>query len=149
MKRYIKNTEQFEELHTIECMSRINPQLCENLQITVDVVQGGEGPIPHVHVYHDKNCNPKKCSYVRLDVAEYSTHHKYNIPLPSKLKKQFIEVMTSIWRKYFIETPSGLRPATGYEAAVNTWVDTYEHGDYSKFTLDEKGELIPPDYSQL
>jgi len=149
MKRYIHEVEQSSIFDTIEAMAQINPQLCEKLTIRVDVVQGGEGPIPHMHVYHDKTLNSKKCSYVRLDKAEYSTHHKDNVPLPSKLKKQFLKVMDTIWPKYIIETSTGYRPATGYEAAVGTWVDTYEHGDYSKFNLDENGDLIPVDYSSL
>lgn len=150
MKKYIRNNEHIEDLEPIESMAIINPRLCRNLTIQVEIEQRDEGPIPHVHVYHDKTRNPNKCSYVRLDLPEYSYHHKDNIPLPSKLKKEFIEVMTSPWSKTKVETPTGVRYQTGYEAAVYTWVDTFEsEGDYSKFNLDEHGELIQPDYNKL
>lgn len=150
MKRYIKNNEQFEELQPIEAMAVINPKLCRNLTIQVEVEQRDEGPIPHVHVYHDKTRNPKKCSYIRLDSASYSTHHTDNKILSDRLKEEFIKVMSSPWSKYKVETPTGVRYQTGYEAAVDTWIDTFEdEGDYSKFNLDANGELIQPDYTQL
>lgn len=82
----------------IEAMSIINPKLCRNLAIQVEVEQRDEGEIPHLHVYHDKTRNPKKCSYVRLDKAEYSPHHDI-MPL-GNLKDQFIKVMTSPWQKH-------------------------------------------------
>lgn len=153
MKRYIHEVEQpstFDSLNPIEAMAIINPKMCKNLTIQVEVEQRDEGPIPHMHIYHDKTRDPKKCSYVRLDEPSYSTHHSDNVPLPPNLKKQFIKVMTSPWPKQIIQTPTGYRPATGYEAAVDTWVDTFEgEGDYSKFNLDENGNLIPVDYSNL
>ena len=130
-------------------MAIINPQLCNNISIQVEVEQRDEGPIPHMHVYHNKTRNPKECSYIRLDAPEYSTHHKDNIPLSNKLKKEFIQVMTQPWQKHIIAVPSGYRPATGYEAAVDIWVDTFEKGDYSKFNLDADGNVIPIDYSKL
>lgn len=142
-------------LRTIEAMSTINPQLCEQLTIQVEVEQSGEGQIPHVHVYHDKTRDETKCSYIRLDKAEYSPHHDSkgnktdNKPLSKKLKREFISVMTGDWPHKYTETVSGVRIATGYEAAVDTWVDTYEHGDYSKFRKDENGNLIMPDYNKL
>lgn len=145
MKRYVRSTKY------IEAMAIINPKLCKLLAIQVEVEQRDEGPVPHVHVYHDKTRNPRKCSYVRLDMPEYSYHHSDNIPLPPKLKEQFIQVMNSPWSKEKIEMPDGsFRSATGYEAAVNTWVDTFEsEGDYSKFSFSEDGTLRMPDYSKL
>ena len=110
MKKYIRTSEY------IEAMAIVNPRLCKNMTIQIEVDQRDEGPIPHMHVYHDKTRNPKKCSYIRLDKAEYSQHHGYNLPLPAKLKKEFIEVMNSPFRKY----------SSGYEYAVETWADTYE-----------------------
>ena len=102
-----------------------------------------------MHVYHDKTRELAKCSCIRLDKAAYYVHHPCNIFLPDHLKNQFIELMTNTWSKYIIEISTGYRSATGYEAAVGTWVDTYEHGDYSKFNLDGNGDLIPLDYSNL
>lgn len=143
MKRFIRSSDY------IQAMATINPQLCNQLQISVEVEQRNEGDIPHVHVYHDKSRNPRKCSYIRLDKPEYSDHHKNAKPLPPALKKEFIEVMTSPWQKELIETPTGVRPATGYEAAVGIWVDTYEEGNLDKFETDSNGQLIPVDYSNL
>lgn len=145
MKRYIHQVEQ------IVAMSTINPKLCKDFGIEVEVEQRDEGPIPHLHVYHDRTRNPKNCSYIRLDVAEYSYHHKQPSPeLPKGAKEDFIKIMKSVWPKQYHEGPDGVpRKATGYEAAVDTWVDTYEDGDYSKFTFDAEGNLVMPDYSKL
>ena len=145
MKKLVKTSEY------ISAMALINPRLCKSRTILVEVEQLDEGPIPHVHVYHDKTRDPKRCSYIRLDKAEYLTHHggSKGIPLPPNLKKEFIEVMDSPWERHIIETTSGLRPATGYEAAVLIWEDTYEDGSFDKFEVDEEGKLIIPDYGRL
>lgn len=142
MKRVIK------PLQVIEAMSTINPRLCRKIRIQVEVEQRGEGNIPHVHVYHDSTRNPKKCSYIRLDVPEYCKHHSVNILTP-ELKSQFIQVMTSPWESQIIKTSEGYRPATGFEAAVKIWADTYEDGSLEKFQLDENGDIIQLDYSNL
>ena len=119
-----------------------------HFQIQVEIEQSNEGPIPHVHVYHDKTRNPKKCSYVRLDKAEYSSHHDV-LKLPKNLKQQFIECMHQTWEGRALTLKDrAMRYATGYEAAVAIWVESYED-DYSKFNLDENGVPIMPDYSQL
>lgn len=143
MKKLIRGTQY------IEAMASINPQLCENKTILVEVEQRNEGPIPHLHVYHDKTRNPKKCSYIRLDKAEYSKHHKDGKKLNDKLKREFIEVMNEPWKKHIIETPTGYRAATGYEASVEIWSDTYEHGSLDKFPTDSEGNIIQLDYSAL
>lgn len=143
MKRYIKNYE------SIEAMATINPQSLENKTIIVEVEQRNEGPIPHLHVYHDKTRNPKNCSYIRLDKVGYSEHHKMGKVLKDKLKEEFLEVMNEPWNKYIIETPSGYRPATGYEASVQIWSDTYEHGKLDKFRTNEDGTIFQLDYSEL
>lgn len=136
-------------LRSIEAMAIINPTLCKSKTIQVELEQTSEGPVPHLHVYHDKTRNPKSCSYVRLDKAEYSPHHKDSQPLPRELKEEFIEVMTEPWSKHVVETVSGTRTATGYEAAVGIWAETYEDDNFSKFEIDEDGELVMPDYSKL
>lgn len=137
MKRKIVEDKEY-----ITSSAMINPQLSEHLSIEVRVLQGGEGPIPHVHVYHDKTRNPKRCSAVRLDKAEYSQHHKNLPPLDRKMKEEFIQIMNSRWVRRGSEY-------TGYVNSVDTWVDTYEHGDYSKFDLDENGVPKMPDYEEL
>lgn len=132
----------------IEAMCIINPKMCKQLAIQVEVEQRNEGPVPHVHVYHDKTRNPKRCSYVRLDKADYCTHHKV-VKLPKGLNDEFIQLMTSVWERHVYISNSETRQATGYEAAVDTWVETFEDGDYGKFNLDSDGNLIMPDYSEL
>lgn len=150
MKRYVNNVTNQQFLQPVEAMAIINPDLCRNLTIQVEVEQRDEGPIPHMHVYHNKERNPKECSYIRLDAAEYSTHHKDNVPLPRSLKKQFIRVMIEPCGDDMVVRPTGPRYLTGYEEAVRTWVNTFEgKGNYSKFNVDEDGELVPPDYTQL
>lgn len=131
-------------------MAIINPKLCNQLTIQVEVEQRNEGPIPHVHVYHDKTRNPKNCSYIRLDKCAYSEHHKDNKPLTRKLKSQFIELMDTIYTGHFIVDNDG-NPhlATGYQIAVQTWSETFEDGNLSKFELDEHGLIKQMDYSEL
>lgn len=144
MKKVIKSAEY------ISCMALINPQLTEQCGILVEVFQRDEGPIPHVHVFHDKTRNPKKCSRVRLDKPEYSDHHGKIVIMPKKVKDEFIKIMTGIWKKHVVKNPDGtFRSATGYEAAVDIWVDTFEHGSYVKFPKDSKGNLVSIDYSNL
>ena len=43
-------------------MAIINPKMCKQLTIQVGVKQKDEGEIPHIHVYHGKTRNHKKCS---------------------------------------------------------------------------------------
>ena len=88
----------YNENQSLKEMAIINPRLCNQLTIQVEIEQRDEGPIPHVHVYHDKTRNPKECSYIRLDKCAYSEHHKDNKPLPKKLKNQFIELMNNMPR---------------------------------------------------
>lgn len=133
----------------INCMSKINPSLTENLSIEVIIWDGNEGEIPHVHVYHDKTRNKRKCSVVRLNKAEYSSHHKFNIAMPKDVKRQFIQVMTAVWPGRSILEKGKYRHATGYEAAVIEWVGAFEHGSYEKFRLDDNGVPVMPDYDKL
>lgn len=131
-------------------MAIINPKMCKQLTIQVEVEQRDEGEIPHVHVYHDKTRNPKNCSYVRLDKCAYSDHHKDNIPLPKNLKKQFIELMSANYIGHYITDNTGKPyPATGYQIAVQTWAETFEDDDLSKFELDDRGLIKQIDYSNL
>ena len=100
----------------------------------------------------DKTRNKKKCAYIQLNDAKYLSNHKS--AYLGKHKDEFINIMTSIWDGYFYknEITGEIRPANGYEAAVKIWVDTFEEGsiiDCGKFTVDENGNLIMPDYSLL
>lgn len=149
MKRLVSGVYQADG-SPITAMATINPALCRKYGIEVEVEQRDEGSVPHVHVYHDSSRNPKNCSYIRLDVAEYSPHHKQNKPLSKKQKDQFISIMTSVWPKHYHEAANGeVKVATGYLGAVDTWVECYEDGSYEKFKLDQNGDPIIPDYSNL
>ena len=131
-------------------MAIINPKKCKNATIQIEVEQRDEGPIPHVHVYLDKTRNPKNCSFVRLDTCAYSTHHKDNKPMTRKQKEQFIEIMEELCPNTFMTDNNG-NPvqATGYQAAILIWSQTFEDGDLSKFELDENGLIVQLDYSNL
>lgn len=132
----------------VEAMATINPQLCKKLQIQVEVRQGNEGPIPHIHIFHDNTRNSKKCSVVRLDRAEYLPGH-FSLPLKGKVKDQFLKVMNSKWGRPEVLEDGTAYTLTGYERAVEIWCDTHEDGSYSKFNLDEKGIPVIPDYELL
>lgn len=146
MEKYIEEALKLNEELLVE-MAIINPRKCRNLTIQVEVEQRDEGPIPHLHVYHDKTRNPKKCSYVRLDEVDYAPFHD-KIVLPRKLKVQFIELMTEPSGDYIKDNNGDVIELTGYQSAVKTWVDTFED-DYGKFETDENGVVIPLDYSLL
>lgn len=129
-------------------MAIINPRMCRNLAIQVEIEQRDEGPIPHVHVYHDKTRDRRKCSCVRLDEAKYTIHHKGEKPLPRKLKEQFIELMNNPSNEYMKNNKGDLVELNGHQLAVKIWQDTY--GDeYSHFEFDENEIPITPDYRKL
>lgn len=133
----------------ILAMSVINPQRCRELNLQVQIVQGGEGPIPHVHVYLDKSLSSNNCAYVRLDRPEYSIHHKDGKHLSSAEKEKFLDIMNRLWRKQFTESiiTGQFKPATGYQAAVEIWKDTY--GETMPFEYDDEGYPLMPDYEQF
>lgn len=140
----------YESWESLKEMAIINPKMCKQLTIQVEIEQRDEGPIPHVHVYHDKTRNPKKCSYIDLTQCAYSKHHKDNIPLPRKLKEQFIDLMNATCKnRYVADYEGNLHPATGYQAAVQIWSETFEDDSLDKFELDEHGLIKQMDYSNL
>lgn len=53
MKRRLLNSQY------IQAMTLINPPLTKQTGILVEVFQRDEGPIPYVHVFHDKTRNKK------------------------------------------------------------------------------------------
>lgn len=149
MKKYIR-TNDITNLEPVMAMALINPQLSNTLTISPEVVQGGEGPVPHIHIYLDKSRSKTNCAYVLLCSPQYAKHHKNGKHLSKSQKAEFIRVMSEPWDGYIIKQPDGTyRPATGYEAAVHIWVDTYEHGDFRKFAFDSDGNLIMPNYKLL
>jgi len=133
-------------------MAQINPKLSKSIKrpIYIGVPQGREGPIPHAHVYHNSSLNKKECSFIRLDIPEYSPHHD-KIPLPRELEKSFISVLREEWPKYNITEKDGTtRAATGYEAAMDMWIDSNGLADNIVLNIDEEtGVWIMPDYYEL
>ena len=136
-----------EEQYLVE-MAIVNPAECDQLTIQVEVEQRNEGPIPHLHVYHNKHRNPKECSYIRLDKVAYAPHHDI-IPLPRKLKKQFIHLMNLPADEYMKDNNGNIVELNGYQSAVRIWSNTFEHKSLSKFKLDENGIPITLDYRKL
>ena len=142
MKRFIRNSSD------IFCMAIINPSYNKQLSIQVEIEQRDEGPIPHLYVFLDKTRNKQKCAYIRLDRAEYLEGHN-SAKLTGKSLSEFISIMKAIWSKYYIqsEKTGEIRQATGYEAAVVIWKDTF--GETIKFSYDSDGFPIMPDYNNL
>ena len=145
MKRY---------LHPIYAMSTINPKMQKGWAMEVVIYDNNEGPVPHVHVYHDATWD--KCAYIRLDKAEYSLHHDQNspnsknYPLDKRQLNQFIKLMSSTWPNRFIKLADGtIREATGYEYAVTIWIDAYGEKTAKKFQWNEDGSPRMPDYLLL
>lgn len=130
-------------------MAIINPKMCKQLSIQVEVEQRDEGYVPHVHVYLDKTRNKKNCAYVRLDKPEYCTHHKDGKTLDKKQKEEFIKLMSSM-TNLFIEDNNGNHVKLNwYQNAVIIWSETYEDGNLSKFQLNDDGTIMSIDYSCL
>ena len=132
----------------IYAMSAINPKLCKQLGLYVEVEQRDEGTIPHMHVYHDKSRNPKKCSYICLDKASYSKHHKLH-KLSKNQKDLFMQIMTQPCDTALVTANGVLTYGNGYQFAVYTWVNTYCDNSYEGFEVDGNGLPIMPDYSKL
>ena len=108
----------------IEAMAIINPRLCRELSIQVELEQSNEGPIPHLHVYLDKT------------------------KMSKKNKKDFLKLMHAPNRSstiYSIFDEDKFHVANGYETAVNTWIDTYP-GSEKYFRFDQEGFPVMPDY---
>lgn len=130
-----------------DAITIINPLFCKKQKLQVEVHQGNEGPVPHMHVYHDETRNPAKCSCVRLDKCEYAPGHEFT-KMPRRIKKKFIKLMNAP-TNYGMKGKDGkIKPANGYQAAVQIWADTFEE-DLSKFNTDDNGYIIPVDYSKL
>ena len=133
-------------------MAIINPRMCKQSSIQVEIEQRSEGPVPHVHVYHDHTRNPRKCSYIRLDKPEYANFHpEYkNVDMGRKERSQFIKIMNSECPNVVMYDNDGNpHKCTGYQAACMIWADTYEDGRLDKFNLDENGLIRQLDYNKL
>ena len=138
------------EANPLNEMTIINPKLCKQLSIQVEVEQRDEGQIPHVHIYLDGERNKRNCSFVDLTKCEYAKHHKNCRRMSRQQKEQFIEVMTRLCPNVYMTGNDGtVKQANGYQAACITWANTFEDGSLDKFNLDDNGFIIPIDYSSL
>jgi len=137
------------EANPLNEMAIINPRLCKQLSIQVEIEQRDEGPVPHVHVYLDKTRNPKNCAFVRLDKPEYCTHHKDGKKMNKQQKKEFIQLMGSPCDNFLPDINGNPVKVNWYQNAVHIWSETYEDGSFKKFKTDFNGIPIPPDYSTL
>ena len=91
----------------------------------------------------------KNCAFIRLDKPEY-VPEKNPIRLSTKQKEELIYILTSE-SKYHWTTSSvdknNIKIATGYEAAVQVWTDTYEENN--KIQYDKNRFPVMPDYTRL
>ena len=174
MKIFVKSSEKKHPSASINAMSTINPQMVNKSDpyVAPVVPQGQEGPIPHLHVYHSReakdnskhkgrNRKEKETSFILLNKAEYAPFHQ-GLPI-GKRKDNLVANLTSVWSKEYITInvldekgnltgETKVVPATGYEAAVLTWIDTHESDieiGKAKFQWDKEGRPIMPDYSSL
>ena len=111
------------------------------IQFGVWVLQGGEGIVPHVHVYFGKESNKNtEVSHICLHEATYAPQHDNTKKLISEEKKELIYFF------HHIRKAKGGEERTCWQEAVDIWIDTY---DDTLFHRDEKGVIIMPDYNKL
>ena len=120
----IQNEEDLLEEELLAWMATINSNALpyDENNIKVMLVEGGEGPIPHVHIYRNGHSveDKRNASFVRLDKPNYSPNHKEGRKLSKKEKEQFITIMTTPWPGHYVEIDGKpIRRATGYEGAVD------------------------------
>lgn len=129
----------------IYAMAAINPTLCRELNIFVEVEQRDEGPIPHIHVYLDKTRDPRNCAYVRLDTGEYMEKHR-SVKLKKDQIDSFMKIMMRLDPDVYIKSTvtDEVRLANGYESAVLTYRRTYPTA--KSVDYDEAGFPIMPDF---
>jgi hypothetical protein len=165
LKRYVRWDEELSEhLEPITAMATINPGLNRNHKSLVFIAQQNEGPLPHIHVKFQNSSGKTVQSHISLTSAEYSKHHKNGVKMPKDIKEEFLKVMNTVWIKHTVPQKvydskdkfTGQYqpvPATGYEAAVDIWIDTWELDEEkgkAKFQWDEvTGKVIMPDYTLL
>ena len=94
--------------------------------------------VSYLHVFLDNTWNLKNCAFIRLDKPEY-VPEKNSKRLSTKQKEELIYILTrecnGNWIASIIDN-SNIKAATGYETAVQTWIDTYEGNN--KIQYDKK-----------
>ena len=132
------------------CLALINPRLCKKFSIKVAVEQHDtKTTVPYRHVFLDNTWNLKKCAFIRLDKPEY-VPEKNSKRLSTKQKEELIYILTSESKYHWLTSiidKSNIKAATGYETAVQTWIDTYEGNN--KIQYDKNRFLVMPDYTKL
>lgn len=132
------------------CLALINPRLCKRSSIEVAIEQHDtETTVPYLHVFLDNMWDLKNCAFVRLDEPEY-VPEKNSTRLSEKQKEELIYILTREWNLQEIVSivdKGNIKTATGYEASVQIWIETYEEND--KIQYDINGFPIMPDYTQL
>ena len=132
------------------CLALINPRLYKKLSIKVAVEQHDtKTTVPYLHVFLDNTWNLKKCAFIRLDKPEY-VPEKNSKRLSTKQKEELIYILTSESKYHWLTSiidKSNIKAATGYETAVQTWIDTYEGNN--KIQYDKNRFLVMPDYTKL
>ena len=116
----------------------INPQLSKRHSIIIELEQSGDCLIPYLCVYLDKTRNLSNCAYIRLDKPQYVLQRK-SVILSEKQKQEFIHIMETVWCNRFIKSSltNEVRQASGYDASVDIWRDTFVESEGLKF--DEQG----------
>lgn len=94
--------------------------------------------VSYLHVFLDNTWHLKNCAFIRLDKPEY-VPEKNSKRLSTKQKEELIYILTrecnGNWIASIIDN-SNIKAATGYETAVQTWIDTYEGNN--KIQYDKK-----------
>lgn len=127
----------------------INPVECRKHSIQIEMDQSEYSTVPQVRVYFDGEHDPMNCAYIRLDKDGYVPGMLSRI-LNDKQVKEFIEIMSSNWTRHISISrydKSKNHPASTYEAAVDTWIETF--GETVDFKYDSEGFLIMPEYNYI
>lgn len=123
------------------------------------VVQGDEGPVPHVHIYYnnkgDKNHGKvKTVAYVCLGKNEYAPQHEDETKvLSSKERKALVAFFnTKVPEIYGKDKNDNVYQLTCWQYAVRIWDDSYgeKYGMKQYFEVDEETGLYKmPDFSNI
>lgn len=136
-------------------MAEIYPKYIEQkrpkVKFRIAVVQGGEGPVPHMHMYFASKSEKREefISYPCLHEAIYAPQHPNGKRLNAQERKALVEFLNTFRKGAFTADAKGDPiPCNCWREAVDIWLMTY--GDEKGlFRYDEDGELVMPDYSEL
>ena len=115
----------------------------------VVVAQGGEGFVPHAHVYFrsKEDTNRKYISYICLHEAEYAPQHDDGKRLTNSEKKALVAFFNTFRDGAYTRKANGkVVPCNCWQECVDIWIATYSD---KLFIRDEDGDIIMPDYTTL